>query len=82
MYYIRSHRSSPIPIRIHFTLSFQPKGVAGQIMSNFDVVVLGGGTGGYVAAIRGAQLGLKVALVEKEKVRGTCRHRGFIRKKA
>jgi dihydrolipoamide dehydrogenase len=51
-------------------------------MSNFDVVVLGGGTGGYVAAIRGAQLGLKVALVEKEKVGGTCLHRGCIPSKA
>jgi len=51
-------------------------------MSNFDVVVLGGGTGGYVAAIRGAQLGLKVALVEREKVGGTCLHRGCIPSKA
>lgn len=51
-------------------------------MSNFDVVVLGGGTGGYVAAIRGAQLGLKVALVEKDKVGGTCLHRGCIPSKA
>lgn len=51
-------------------------------MSNFDVVVLGGGTGGYVAAIRGAQLGLKVALVEKEKLGGTCLHRGCIPSKA
>lgn len=47
-------------------------------MARFDVVVLGGGTGGYVAAIRGAQLGLKVALVEKDKVGGTCLHRGCI----
>lgn len=47
-------------------------------MQSFDVIVLGGGTGGYVAAIRGAQLGLKVALVEKEKVGGTCLHRGCI----
>lgn len=51
-------------------------------MSNFDVVVLGGGTGGYVAAIRGAQLGLKVALVERDKVGGTCLHRGCIPSKA
>lgn len=51
-------------------------------MTNFDVVILGGGTGGYVAAIRGAQLGLKVALVEKEKVGGTCLHRGCIPSKA
>ncbi|MGE5674684.1 MAG: dihydrolipoyl dehydrogenase [Mycobacterium leprae] len=51
-------------------------------MANFDVVILGGGTGGYVAAIRGAQLGLKVALVEKDKVGGTCLHRGCIPTKA
>jgi len=44
----------------------------------YDVVVLGGGTGGYVAAIRGAQLGLKVALVERDRVGGTCLHRGCI----
>ena len=44
----------------------------------FDVAVIGGGSGGYVGAIRGAQLGLKVAVVEKEKVGGTCLHRGCI----
>lgn len=44
----------------------------------FDVVVLGGGTGGYPAAIRAAQLGKKVALIEKEKEGGTCVHRGCI----
>ncbi|HET9017857.1 MAG TPA: dihydrolipoyl dehydrogenase [Thermomicrobiaceae bacterium] len=48
----------------------------------YDVVLLGGGTGGYVAAIRGAQLGLKVAVVEKDKVGGTCVHRGCIPTKA
>lgn len=47
-----------------------------------DVVVLGGGTGGYVAAIRGAQLGLRVALVESGQVGGTCLHRGCIPSKA
>lgn len=44
----------------------------------FDLVVLGGGPGGYVAAIRAAQLGMKVAIVEKEKLGGTCLHRGCI----
>ncbi|OCS88631.1 dihydrolipoyl dehydrogenase [Caryophanon tenue] len=43
---------------------------------NYDVVVIGGGPGGYSAAIRAAQLGMKVALVEKEAVGGTCLHRG------
>lgn len=49
---------------------------------SFDLVVLGGGTGGYVAAIRAAQLGLSVAIVEKDKLGGTCLHRGCIPSKA
>jgi dihydrolipoamide dehydrogenase len=44
----------------------------------FDVAVIGGGSAGYVGAIRGAQLGLKVAVIEKEKLGGTCLHRGCI----
>ncbi|MDW0112104.1 dihydrolipoyl dehydrogenase [Sporosarcina saromensis] len=48
----------------------------------YDVVILGGGTGGYVAAIRAAQLGLKTALVEKDLLGGTCLHRGCIPSKA
>lgn len=44
----------------------------------YDLVVLGGGTGGYVAAIRAAQLGMTVALVEADKLGGTCLHRGCI----
>jgi dihydrolipoamide dehydrogenase len=44
----------------------------------FDVAVIGGGSAGYVGAIRGAQLGLKVAVIEKDKVGGTCLHRGCI----
>ena len=51
-------------------------------MSNFDLVVLGGGSGGYAAALRGAQLGLSVALIEKDKLGGTCLHRGCIPTKA
>lgn len=48
----------------------------------FDVVIIGGGPGGYVGAIRAAQLGLRVALVEREKVGGTCLHVGCIPTKA
>lgn len=49
---------------------------------NYDIVILGGGTGGYVAAIRAAQLGLKTAIVEKGKLGGTCLHKGCIPSKA
>ncbi|MBI5886713.1 MAG: dihydrolipoyl dehydrogenase [Deltaproteobacteria bacterium] len=51
-------------------------------MREFDIVIIGGGPGGYVAAIRGAQLGAKVALVEREAVGGTCLNRGCIPTKA
>jgi dihydrolipoamide dehydrogenase len=47
-----------------------------------DVIVIGGGPGGYVAAIRAAQLGKKVALIEKDKFGGTCLNRGCIPTKA
>ena len=50
--------------------------------SSHDVVVLGGGSGGYAAAFRATELGLSVALIEKEKVGGTCLHRGCIPTKA
>lgn len=49
---------------------------------NYDVIVVGGGPGGYVAAIRAAQLGGKVALVEAREVGGTCLNRGCIPSKA
>jgi dihydrolipoamide dehydrogenase len=52
------------------------------VSDEFDVVVLGGGSGGYAAALRAAQLDLTVAMVEKDKVGGTCLHRGCIPTKA
>ncbi|WP_411284410.1 dihydrolipoyl dehydrogenase [Lapillicoccus sp.] len=48
----------------------------------FDLVILGGGSGGYACALRAAQLGLAVALVEKSKLGGTCLHQGCIPTKA
>ncbi|MFD1039196.1 dihydrolipoyl dehydrogenase [Virgibacillus byunsanensis] len=48
----------------------------------YDLVILGGGTGGYVAAIRASQLGMQVAMVEKGELGGTCLHRGCIPSKA
>jgi dihydrolipoamide dehydrogenase len=50
--------------------------------NNFDLIVLGAGSGGYACALRAAQLGLSVALVEKGKVGGTCLHVGCIPTKA
>lgn len=50
--------------------------------NEFDLIVLGAGTGGYVAAIRASQLGMKVAVVERDKLGGTCLHRGCIPSKA
>ncbi|EHS56645.1 dihydrolipoyl dehydrogenase [Paenibacillus sp. Aloe-11] len=47
-----------------------------------DVAILGGGTGGYVAAIRAAQLGKEVVIIEQDKLGGTCLHRGCIPSKA
>ena len=48
----------------------------------FDIVVIGGGPGGYVAAIRAAQLGLKTAIVEREHLGGICLNWGCIPSKA
>ncbi len=50
--------------------------------AQFDVVILGGGSGGYACALRAAELGLSVVLVEKDKLGGTCLHRGCIPTKA
>ncbi len=48
----------------------------------FDLVILGGGSGGYAAAFRASELGLSVALIERDKVGGTCLHYGCIPTKA
>src|SRR5690606_22018859 len=48
----------------------------------FDLIILGGGSGGYAAALRASELGRKVALIEKDRVGGTCLHRGCIPTKA
>jgi len=56
--------------------------VRGLVVAEFDVVVLGGGSGGYACALRSAQLGLSVVLIEKDKLGGTCLHRGCIPTKA
>ena len=53
-----------------------------QGSESFDLVILGGGNAGYAAAFRGVALGLSVAMVEKDKVGGTCLHRGCIPTKA
>jgi dihydrolipoamide dehydrogenase len=52
------------------------------VTGTYDVVVLGGGSGGYATALRAPQLGLSVALIEKDKLGGTCLHRGCIPTKA
>src|SRR5438046_2395373 len=54
----------------------------GAMASSFDVVVIGGGPGGYVAALRAAQLGASTAIVEKDRMGGTCLVRGCIPTKA
>jgi dihydrolipoamide dehydrogenase len=51
-------------------------------VDDFDLVAIGGGNGGYTAAIRASQLGLRAALIEKDKVGGTCLHKGCIPTKA
>lgn len=54
----------------------------GDSSSPYDVVILGGGSGGYACSLRAAQLGMRVALVERERLGGTCLHNGCIPAKA
>jgi dihydrolipoyl dehydrogenase len=51
-------------------------------IGRYDIVILGGGSGGYACALRAGELGKRVALIEKDKVGGTCLHRGCIPTKA
>ena len=51
-------------------------------MKSYDLLIIGGGPGGYVSAIKGAQLGLSVGLIERDKVGGACLHKGCIPTKA
>jgi dihydrolipoamide dehydrogenase len=53
-----------------------------EASGRYDIVVLGGGSGGYACALRAAELGKRVAVVERDKVGGTCLHRGCIPTKA
>jgi dihydrolipoamide dehydrogenase len=73
-----SGRGTPYFPRLKSPFSERGEGVA----DNFDVVVVGGGPGGYVAAIRAAQLGMKVACVEADKLGGVCNNIGCIPTKA
>jgi dihydrolipoamide dehydrogenase len=57
-------------------------GQSNDANAGFDIVILGGGSGGYAAALRAGQLGMSVALIEKDKLGGTCLHRGCIPTKA
>jgi dihydrolipoamide dehydrogenase len=62
--------------------SIEKSGGAVAEAGQFDVVILGAGSGGYACALRAAQLGLSVALVEKDKLGGTCLHVGCVPTKA
>jgi dihydrolipoyl dehydrogenase len=64
-------------VRVH-----EIQGGAAVAEKSYDLVILGGGSGGYACALRAAELGMAVALIEKDKVGGTCLHRGCIPTKA
>jgi len=70
--------------RWEFTASLQGENTAvtESTPSSFDVLILGGGSGGYAAALRASQLGMTVGLVEESKLGGTCLHNGCIPTKA
>jgi dihydrolipoamide dehydrogenase len=64
-------------VRVH-----EIQGGAAVAEKSYDLVILGGGSGGYACALRAAELGMAVALIERDKVGGTCLHRGCIPTKA
>jgi len=70
--------------RWEFTASLQGENTAvtESTPTSFDVLILGGGSGGYAAALRASELGMTVGLVEESKVGGTCLHNGCIPTKA
>ncbi len=70
------------PVHHHATSEREPHRMPATAETTHDVVVLGGGSGGYACALRAAELGLTVALVEKDLLGGTCLHRGCIPTKA
>ncbi len=59
-----------------------PSNTTSTTTTQYDLVILGGGSGGYACALRAAELGFSVALVEQDKLGGTCLHRGCIPTKA
>jgi dihydrolipoamide dehydrogenase len=69
-------------IILFLSVEMKPGRLEARMTKQYDFVILGGGPGGYTAAIRAAQLGKTVALVEKDKLGGTCLHRGCIPSKA
>src|SRR5829696_2518077 len=67
---------------LHPTPPKEPTEMPATADTTHDLVVLGGGSGGYACALRAAELGMSVALVEKDLLGGTCLHRGCIPTKA
>src|SRR5512143_430894 len=81
----RGGRKRPlhITVRIRFSVPRKPDATLKENPMTYDVIVLGSGPGGYSAAVRAGQYGLKTAIIEKDpKLGGTCLHVGCIPTKA